>query len=170
MAWQYECVCMSCGAHRTITFREEPYPKPKEVFTWMCHSCGCNTDHTRAMTRKTLAELRRAQKEEDLRNSIVQDCEQYGFSCRFLYQSVIITTPISDWCFDYHTSRITLYHESTVKINFATGDYAKSHRQFTNRKMTPHEVIAYIASHDAWRAKKDSYNPTTITSRASDPY
>ena len=86
-----------------------------------------------------------------MRNSIVAKCNQHGFKCRFLYQSVIIATPISDWSFDYHTSRITLYHESTEKINRETGNYAKSHVQFRNKKITPVEVIDYIVGHDAWR-------------------
>ncbi len=82
-------------------------------------------------------------------------CNEKGFSCRFLYQSVIITTDLSDWCFDYHLSRITLYHESTIKINFTTGNYAKAHVQFRNRKMTIPEVIDYIAKHDLWRKESE---------------
>ena len=72
--------------------------------------------------------------------------------CRFLYHSVIITTPLSGWCFDYHTPKKTLYHESTTKINFATGYYAKAHVQFRDRRMSPIEVIDYIANHDLWKA------------------
>ena len=101
-----------------------------------------------------MAELRREQQEEELRDSIVRKCEELGFKCRFLYQSVIVTTPLADWCFDYHQSKITLYHESSIKINFKTGDYAKSHLQFANRKMKPLEVIDYIAAHDAWRSEQ----------------
>lgn len=80
-----------------------------------------------------------------LRQSIADRCAELGFRCRFLYQSVIVMTPLSDWCFDYHERKITLYHESTVKINFATGDYAKAHMQFHARKMTPLVVLSYIA-------------------------
>lgn len=36
--------------------------------------------------------------------------------------------------FDYHRPRKTLYHESTIKVNFVTGDYAKSHKQFKSEK------------------------------------
>lgn len=42
----------------------------------------------------------------------------------------------------------TLRHESTTKINFATGDYAFTHEQFRDQKMTFEEVIDYIAAHD----------------------
>ena len=77
-------------------------------------------------------------------------CKEHGFSCRFVYRSVVITTPLSDWCFDYHESRKTLWHESTVKINFETGDYAKAHCQLKNRKMTIAETISYIAKHEEW--------------------
>ena len=107
---------------------------------------------TRVLTRKAAAELRRRQAEADLRQSILDRCAEHGFQCRFLYQSVIITTPLSDWCFDYHTPKKILYHESTTKINFATGDYAKAHVQFRDRRMSPIEVIDYIADHDSWKA------------------
>ena len=92
--------------------------------------------------------------EQELRQSIVERASQYGFSCRFLYQSVVITTPLADWCFDYHGSRITLYHESTVKRNPATGDFAKAHKQFSDRKMNPIAVLDYIAEHDKWKANQ----------------
>ena len=77
---------------------------------------------SRTLTRKTANELKKKQAESDLQQSIVERCNHYGFQYRFLYQSVIVTTPLSDWCFDYHHNKITLYHESTTKINFATGD------------------------------------------------
>ena len=107
---------------------------------------------TRVLTRKAAAELRRRQAEADLRQSILDRCAEYGFQCRFLYQSVIITTPLADWCFDYHTPKKTLYHESTNKINLVTGDYAKAHVQFRDRRMSSIEVIDYIADHDLWKA------------------
>ncbi|MBQ6119967.1 MAG: hypothetical protein IJK98_12090, partial [Clostridia bacterium] len=91
-----------------------------------------------------------------------QMCSEKGFSCRFLYQSVIITTPLAAWSFDFHLPKKTLYHESTKKINFATGNYAKTHVQFRDRKMTVNEVIEYIAAHDAakQRLKKDAADET----------
>ena len=152
----YECECMNCGAKRQIAFKVEPYPEIGDVFIFACSSCGEETQHTRSLTQKAAAELRRKQQEADLRNSIVEKCSAYGFKCRFLYQSVIVTTNLADWCFDYHESRITLYHESTVKINFKTGNYAKAHVQFEKRKMKPLEVIDYIASHDAWKTERNS--------------
>ena len=148
---QYECECLICNKKRQITFKEEPYPELEEVFQFHCDCCNVETQHIRVLTKKAAAELRRKQQEEELRNSILKKCAEYGFACRFLYQSVIITTNISDWCFDYHLPRIKLYHESTIKVNWKTGDYAKSHVQFENVKMTPTEVIEYIAKHDAWR-------------------
>ena len=151
----YECECMKCGAKHQIAFKDEPYPEIGDVFVFACSSCGEETQHTRSLTRKAAAELRRKQQETDLRNSIAEKCSEYGFNCRFLYQSVIVTTNLADWCFDYHESRITLYHESTIIINFETGDYAKAHIQFANKKIAPLDVIAYIADHDAWRAKKN---------------
>ena len=42
----------------------------------------------------------------------------------------------------------TLRHESTVKINFDTGDPAAMHYQFRDRKMSNADVIDYIANHD----------------------
>lgn len=152
----YESLCLVCGAKRQIAFAEEPYPEYGDEFIAKCSFCAADTMHTRVLTKRTAAEIRRKAAEASLRQSIINKCHEYGFTYRFLYQSVIITTPLSDWCFDYHESRITLSHESTVKINFETGDYAKSHIQFRARKMAPTEVIEYIASHDAWRSRKMS--------------
>ena len=103
------------------------------------------------MTKKTAAELRKRQTEKELRDWIASLCDEKGFACRFVHESVIITTELSDWCFDYHRPEITLYHESTIKINFETGNYAKAHVQFKDRKMTIPEVVDYIAAHDRWR-------------------
>ena len=150
---QYECECLKCGRKSQFAFRAEPYPQFGEVFLRYCTACVADTSHTRVLTKKTVSELRAVEHENALRQSIADKCNEHGFKCRFLYQSVIITTPLADWCFDYHESRITLYHESTVKINFATGDYAKAHVQFQGRKMQPLEVVEYIAAHDAWRTK-----------------
>ena len=149
---QYECECLICGRKRQVAFTE-PYPEFGETFIKHCTFCTSDTLHTRVLTRKTASELRAAAYEKALRQSIVDKCTEKGFKCRFLYQSVIITTPLADWCFDYHQTKITLYHESTIKINFKTGAYAKTHVQFRERKMKPLEVIEYIAAHDAWRAE-----------------
>lgn len=145
---------MKCCTKRQVPFRDEPYPEYGDIFLHTCSVCKEETRHTRVLTRKTVSEIRRKQQEEDLRNSIVEKCAEYGFRCRFLYQSVIVTTNLADWCFDYHESRKTLYHESTVKVNFKTGDYAKAHVQFSNRKIKTPEVIEYIAAHDAWKTGK----------------
>ena len=150
----YECECMNCGAKRQVVFTAEPYPEIGDVFLCVCSGCKQETPHTRVLTRKASAELKRKQQEEDLRNSIAEKCAEHGFTCRFLHQSVIVTTELADWCFDYHDSRITLYHESTIKVNFKTGDYAKAHVQFAGKKIAPLDVIAYIADHDAWKAEK----------------
>ena len=154
----YECKCLRCENKRNIVFREEPFPEIGEEFMSFCSNCGTETHQTRVLTKKAAAELRRQQQEQALRDSIVQKCEEFGLQCRFLYQSVIVTTPLSDWCFDYHQSRITLYHESTIKKNFTTGDYAKSHVQFSNKRMAPLEVIEYISSHDEWRAESNNHS------------
>lgn len=151
----YECECKRCGGRQQVAFHIEPYPEIGDVFLCDCNFCKEETEHTRALTRKAMTELRRKQQEDNLRNSIVQKCAEYGFQCRFHYQSVIITTALADWCFDYHQNRITLYHESTIKVNFKTGDYAKFHIQFANRKLSPPDVIDYIAAHDTRKANKN---------------
>ncbi|MDD6967058.1 MAG: hypothetical protein PUK18_06105 [Firmicutes bacterium] len=158
----YECECLRCSTRKQIAFSSEPYPELGEVFSFECTICKERTNFTRVIGKKASAELCRKHAEQKLRQTISDGCAAHGFQHRFLYQSVIITTQLSDWCFDYHQSAITLYHESSVKINFQTGDYAKSHVQFRNRKMSPLEVIEYIAAHDAWRAivmKDDSGIP-----------
>ena len=148
----YECECLKCGRKAQIAFPSEPYPEIGEAFVRFCPSCSEETQMQRVLTRKAAAALRRRQAEADLRQSILDRCAEYGFQFRFLYQSVIITTLLSGWCFDYHTPKKTLYHESTTKINLTTGDCAKAHVQFRDRCMTPAEVIDYIAVHDSWRA------------------
>lgn len=155
---QYECQCMSCGTKRQVAFKVEPYPELGDVFLVTCRTCQAETSHSRVLTRKAKAEVHRRQQEEDLRNSIGEKCSAYGFSYRFLYRSVIVTTPLADWCFDYHNSLITLYHESTIKINFETKNYAKSHVQFADRQINPLDVIDYIAAHDEWRQQKNITN------------
>ena len=94
----YECECTVCRAVRQIHFENGPYPEYGDLFSFYCSSCGAETPFTRVLTRKTRAEVRRRQAEQDLRNTIVERCAFYGFSCRFLYQSVIVTTNLADWC------------------------------------------------------------------------
>ena len=154
----YESECTVCGRKTQVAYSAEPYPEYGDRFQHFCPVCEAETEHTRTMTRKTATQLRRDQEEQSRREEIMVLCEKEGFSCRFLYQSVIITTELSDWCLDYHQSRITLYHESTTKINFAPGNYAKAHVQFHDRKMTILEVIDYIAQHECCR--KESKNKT----------
>ena len=149
----YVCECQVCHTQQQYAF-EEPYPALGAIFSRPCNACCDVTPHTRVMTRKAMAELRMQQEEEMLRHSILDQCVSLGFQARFLYQSVIITTPISSWQFDYHSKLKTLRHESSVKVNFATGDPAFTHEQFRDRKMSIAEVIDYIAAHDEWRARQ----------------
>ena len=150
---------MVCGRKTQVAFSAEPYPEYGACFQHFCPVCETETEHSRTLTRKTATELRRKLEEQQRREEILVLCEKEGFSCRFLHQSVIITTELSDWCFDYHQSHITLYHESTTKINFSTGNYAKAHVQFRNRKITTPEVIAYIANHDRRRESRETDKP-----------
>ena len=101
-----------------------------------------------------MAELRAEEEEAALCQGIVKKCKQMGFACRFVYESVVVSTPVSSWQFDYHGRLKTLRHESTDKVNFKTGDSAFTHEQFRDRKMSNDEMIDYIAAHDAWRAKQ----------------
>lgn len=153
---QFVCECLNCGLKKTRQFKEEPYPEYGEVFVAHCKVCDSDQNHTRVLTRKTQAELRRRQEEEDLKKSISDQCARHGFTCRFLYQSVIITTPLADWCFDYHEKYKTLYHENTPNTKYLTGHYVKAHTQFKGKKMTVSAVIEYIASHEGWRAEQRS--------------
>ena len=151
----YMCTCLKCGSQANLSFNE-PYPQFGDQFIRPCKHCNEDTTQTMVLTKRLERQLHRQQAEEELRSSITDYCQQYGFTARFLYESVIITTPISSWQFPYHDARKTLYHESTIKINFNTGDYANMHVQFQNQKMTCEEVIDYIAVHDAWRGKERS--------------
>ena len=157
----YECECLICGTAKQIAFQTEPYPNLGDVFRHTCSICQTETEHARRLTKKAASEMRKALAENALKERIAAQCRKYDFCHRFLYQSVIITTPLAQWSFDYHKSRITLYHESSVKINFQTGNYAKTHVQFRDRKMTLEEVIDYIAAHDDWRMAHTSKDATS---------
>lgn len=148
---QYLCECLRCHKHETIAFKEEPFPEAGETIEYSCKGCGQKTFYTRVLTRKAMSELRVKQQEEALRQTIRDACMKYGFQHRFLYESVIISTPVSSWQFNYKSSKKTLRHESTVKINFETGNYAKTHEQFRDRKISCEDLIDYIAAHDKWR-------------------
>ncbi len=144
----FACVCENCMQTNQITFHREPYPALNESFIHYCPHCKRKCMHRRIMTKKALAEQRKQEQEAALKKSIVEECAKHGFTCRFLYESVVVTTPLADWQFDYHKDKKTLYHESTVKINFSTGDYAKAHIQFRDRKISNLEIISYVARHD----------------------
>lgn len=150
---QFMCDCLECGGKEQFNLNE-PYPKYGDRFECFCKYCCKDTSHTLTLTRKLAAEQRREKEEKELRDSIIRCCEKYGFTCRFLYESVIITAPISSWQFAYHSSKKTLRQESSVMINFKTGDYAKTHEQFRDKKKTCEEVIEYIAAHDKWRQEQ----------------
>ena len=111
------------------------------------------------LTRKMKAKLRREAEEAELKETIQKRCILYGMSCRFYLESVIIYSPVAKWQFAYHDRLKTLWHESTVKINFETGDYAAMHNQFRNRRLTCEEVIDYIAGHDGLSATIESEQP-----------
>lgn len=150
MMRQYLCECQVCHMQRNYCF-DAPYPAPSAIFIRLCSACGVETSHTRVLTRRARKEIKAGQEEEALRQSIIACCETYGFTVRFLYESAIITIPISSWQFGYHDKLKTLRHESTYKVNLKTGDSSKTHEQFRNRKMSNEEVIEYIANHDQWR-------------------
>lgn len=134
------CTCLKCGGQNNMSF-DEPYPQYGEQFVRYCRHCGEDTAQTMTLTKKVATELRKQKAEEELQQSIIDYCKKHGFTCRFLYESVIVTTPISSWQFAYHESKKTLRHESTTKINFDTGDYAFTHEQFRDKKMSCEEVI-----------------------------
>ncbi len=116
-----------------------------------------------ALTRKEKAKLRREAEEAELKATIRKRCDLYGMFCRFYLESVIINSPVAKWQFAYHDRLKTLWHESTVKINFETGDYAAMHNQFRNRRMTSEEVIDYIARHDGLSAAIESDKPGLLS-------
>lgn len=144
---QYLCECTVCGWKKNLQF-EDSLPKPGDCFLRYCDCCQDETVFTRVLTRKAQAEINRIEGENALQESILEKCAVYGFSCRFFGESAIITTPKSTWQFDYHQKLKTLRHESTIKINFDTGDPAAMHYQFRDRKVSNVDVIDYIADHD----------------------
>ncbi len=170
---QHRYECKVCHTQHLIAFRQQYIPNLSKPFETVCPTCKQITIHKHVPTKKTKSSFPRQKmnhqheqkmprkqgksytcKEDKpwLRRALANKCKEYGFTYRFLYRSIIVTTPLADWCFDYHLPRITLYHESTAKINFETGNYAKSHVQFRDRKMNPLTVIDFIATHEEWCA------------------
>lgn len=143
--------CGICGQLRQIPNGERVVLSEGDMLELFCRVCGKDTVHVRVLTKKEQAEIRRNELENSLKKGIVDRCSQYGFSAKFVYQSVVIQTDLSKWSFDYHDGKKTLHHESTVKINFNTGMPAKTHIQFKDKKMTNEEVIDYIYRHDVSR-------------------
>lgn len=150
---QYLCECTVCKKRYTLHFDLEPFPILGDSFPHQCSNCGMETLFQRVATRKAKSELRAIAEEQALREAISVECNRRGFTCRFLYQSVVIQTPAAHWKFDYHVSHKTLWHESTYPINLATGVPAARHKQFEGRKISWQEVIAYIDRHDQWKVR-----------------
>ena len=146
------CECSVCKARTNVGFDAEPYPLLGQSFSHPCPNCGATTPFQRVATRKARSELRVIEEERALKESIKAECERRGFTCGFIYRSVVVKTPIAHWKFDYHTARKTLWHESAFPISRETGDYAARHKQFEDRKITWQEVIDYIDRHDQWKA------------------
>lgn len=144
----YECICQSCQTHQQFGFDNDTSLSISQEFYAYCKTCCSEKLFRRVLTKKVLAEQKRIEQEAQLRDSLAKLCESHGLSCRFLYQSILIKTPLAEWQFDYHASTITLYHESRFKRDPQTGDYMKFHCQFRNRKITPAEAIKYIVKHD----------------------
>ena len=62
-----------CGAKRQTAFNEEPYPEYGEEFVVRCSCCAAETAHTRVLTKKTAAEIRKKAAEDSLRQSIIDN-------------------------------------------------------------------------------------------------
>lgn len=151
---QYLCECSVCKNRYNLWFDEEPFPILGDSFFRHCPCCNEGTSFQRVATRKARSELRVIEEERTLKEAIEEECRRRGFTCEFLYQSVVIRTPVAHWKFDYHTARKTLWHESTYRVNLQTGVPAVRHKQFEARKISWQDVISYIERHDQWKAKQ----------------
>lgn len=151
---QYLCQCSVCKKQYTLLFDREPFPLLGDTFPRHCPGCGKEAPFQRVATRKARSELRAVEEERALREAIRAECARRGFACEFLYQSVVIRTPAAHWKFDYHTAQKTLWHESTYRVNLATGVPAARHKQFDGRKISWQEVISYIDRHDRWKVNR----------------
>lgn len=103
----YMCACQKCGEHNNLCFYE-PYPQYGGQFIRYCKHCGAETAQTMVLTKKVATELRKQKAEQELKQSITDYCQKYGFTCWFLYESVIVTTPISSWQFAYHENKLDI--------------------------------------------------------------
>ena len=86
---QYLCECSACKNQYTLWFDQEPFPILGDSFPRQCLNCGKATPFQRVATRKARSELRAIEEERALREAISAECRRRGFTCTFLYQSVV---------------------------------------------------------------------------------
>lgn len=141
------CICTGCGSDIQVGFDVDFLPDINSTIERMCTKCGCEQKLRFRETRKLLAERRRMQEEQELRERITGLSEQYGFKCCFIYQHVTVTTPVGSWHFNLYGPKKKLFHESTYKVNLQTGNKAFWHLQF-ERKMSYEQLFLYISNHE----------------------
>lgn len=157
----YECECLSCHRKQQLAFNEQS-PEYGDHFIRFCKFCQKESTFTRALTRKTQAELRRMQDEANLQTAICDYCKKYGLNCKFYLESAIITTPASMWSFNYHDKEKALRHENRRLVHDDMGGYVKTHEQF-RRQISWKEVIDYIYRHDQWRLQRSSVGGKAVS-------
>ncbi len=79
---EYICTCPKCSGQNHLRF-DEPYPQYGDQFVRYCRHCEEDTAQTMVLTKKLVTELRKQKAEEDLKQSITDYCNKYGFACRF---------------------------------------------------------------------------------------
>lgn len=147
------CICRVCGNEFQFGFDPDDVPDLFEDFEHFCPACRKNVKFYFKETRKLAAEKRRITEEKELRRTIMELAEKYGYKCSFLYQSVTITTSLGSWRFDYHKKMKHLIHESTYKYNVKTGDPSFWHYQF-DKEISNEEIFKYIENHDRAAMKR----------------
>ena len=128
-----------------------------KVLRTYCYNCGKEND-CYVVTDKKIVNQFKNQRADSRQKRVASCCRNLGFSCSFGEQHAMIKTSVSAWRFNYLDDEVTLLHESTRKTDQQTGEYRPYHIQFSNRQMTPEQVVSFIARHDKFRQTVNERN------------
>ena len=151
------CKCLTCGNMREMRIILRHSRNDENEIQCKCYICHKKTSSIIVTSPKEIDAVRKSRVYSRQRR-VKRACDKYHFKFHFGEQHAFIKTELGAWFFDYLDPLVTLYHESTRKINRRTGEYSAFHVQFENKYMSIEKVIDYIASHDDYRMNEMERN------------
>ena len=151
------CRCTACGKMQEVRIHSRHNSKVVQSITCYCYDCKRETVHLTVNDKKQINQFR-SSREKSRQQRVANACARYGFKHHFGEQHAFVKTPIGTWFFNYLDLNVTLFHESSKKINRRTGDYSPYHIQFENREMSIEKVISFIAQHEKYRTEERERN------------